>query len=190
MFASNHQKILMDTYDMSSENQRSEGLMWYSKAHSLSVNLSGGFSKEKKVGVVASLSPNNKWERNIVDADKLISKPSLNTKVCTFKDNRSKALRILKGNDKDIPNILNGRKIKSFYKNILNPYDASCNEVTIDLWMFRLFNLPNTPKNYEYLKDLIVFYARGLEYKPSDLQAILWVTIRDSYNKNRGGNRE
>lgn len=190
MFASNHQKILMDTYESASEIQKSEGLQWYSKANSLSLSLTNRISIPKRVGVVASLSPNNKWERNLVDADKLIKRPSLNTKVCTFKGNRRKALRILKGNDKEIPDILNGRKIKSFYKNILNPYDASCNEVTIDLWMFRLFNLPNTPKNYEYLKDLIVFYARGLGYKPSDLQAILWVTIRDSYNQNRGGKHE
>ena len=190
MFASKHQKILMETYKSASENQRSEGLVWYSKAHAMSTNLTNRFSKEKQVGVVASLSPNNKWERNIYDAISLIRKPSINTKVCTFKNNRRKALRILKGNDKDIPDILNGRKIKSFYKNILNPYDASCNEVTIDLWMFRLFNLSNTPKNYEYLKDLIVFYARGLGYKPSDLQAILWVTIRDTYNEKRGGKHE
>ena len=78
------------------------------------------------VGVVAALSPNNKWERNVTNADELIA-AFINgdhiesVKVSTYHTMKAKAWRILE----DMPDyaatkvILNGQKITCFFENIM-----------------------------------------------------------------------
>jgi hypothetical protein len=47
------------------------------------------------IGVIAALSPNNKWERNCIDAEAMIKTWSIGgdynmIKVCTFNPNKRK----------------------------------------------------------------------------------------------------
>jgi hypothetical protein len=68
------------------------------------------------MGVIASLSPNNKWERNCIDAEAMIKTWSIGgdynmIKVCTFNPNKAKAIAILEldmesVDTEAIPNIL------------------------------------------------------------------------------------
>lgn len=167
---------LLNIFSNASASQRSIGLNWYLDAHKIAKK--HGISHNKACGVISALSPNNKWNRNILDADKFIKEPSLETKACTYTVNRVKALKILSiENDSDISSILGGTKTKSFYDNILN---KNSEMVTVDLWMYRAAELPMSNKNYKLISDSIRSISSVVKLKPYQVQAILWVVIRDS----------
>jgi hypothetical protein len=75
------------------------GLHWYQRAHDLAVKFIheyDGLTMGQAVGVIAALSPNNKWERNCIDAEAMIKTWSIGgdynmIKVCTFNPNKRKA---------------------------------------------------------------------------------------------------
>ncbi len=78
------------------------------------------------VGVIAALSPTNKWERNIVDADTLCAAYvggdyMESVKVCTYKTMKEKAWSILRDNPnmQDTRAYLKGPKITDFFDCIL-----------------------------------------------------------------------
>ena len=58
----------------------------------------------------------------------------LNSKVCTFNSNKSKAIKILLSNDSDIETILKGNKLISFYRGIIGDTEA--------VWPTDTFNIP------------------------------------------------
>jgi len=103
---------------------RQIGMDWYSNAHGIVKRIAAdyGFSPEQIAGAMAALSPNNKWERNCVDTENLAKAiradlDPFETKVCTFKTNKAKAISILLGElDSDaICKVLNGQKVIAFY---------------------------------------------------------------------------
>ena len=54
------------------------GVEWYSRAHKLGVRLIhayDGLTLGQAVGVIAALSPNNKWTRNCINAEAMIKEP-------------------------------------------------------------------------------------------------------------------
>ena len=55
--------------------EKINGVQWYNVAQNASGAMAEryGISLETVAGVVAALSPNNRWERNLRDADNLIS---------------------------------------------------------------------------------------------------------------------
>tara|TARA_B110000902_G_scaffold181321_1_gene205323 strand:- start:208 stop:795 length:588 start_codon:yes stop_codon:yes gene_type:complete len=75
------------------------------------------------VGVVAALSPTNRWERNLVDADNMLAcyvegGYVEDTAPCTYKKMRDKAWDILQTNPHSIEDtafILRGPKITDFF---------------------------------------------------------------------------
>jgi hypothetical protein len=79
------------------------GLHWYQRAYDLGVKLIheyDGLTMGQAIGVIAALSPNNKWERNCIDAEAMIKTWSIGgdynmIKVCTFNPNKAKAVAIL-----------------------------------------------------------------------------------------------
>ena len=174
----------MYLYHSTTLEQKYLGLSWYSTARSHAQYLANkhGISLAKAAGVISALSPNNKWERNLLDADLFIQFPSLATKVCTYTANRIKALKILAvDNDSLIIEILGGTKTKSFYHNILN---EESDMVTVDLWMYRAAELSMSNKNYKIISNAIIELAMYQGLKPYQVQAILWGGIRDqSINK-------
>jgi hypothetical protein len=156
------------------------GKEWYEKAHIECQMISDVFSipLTKVVGVMASLSPNNKWQQNIKDTWKFLEKPHLNTKVCTFKSQRRKSLLILEsdGTDISIKRILNGPKTKNFYDNILH-YNSS-NLVTIDVWAYRSLDLVPSKKNFELAEKAYVEASYELNLRPHQVQAVVWGVVR------------
>ena len=60
-----------------------------------------GLNVETVAGVVSALSPNNKWDINIIDAENLIRAYLFEIeypKVCTFGTQRDKAIMMLENN--------------------------------------------------------------------------------------------
>lgn len=158
-----------------------QGNHWYNEAHVYCLLLSQKYnvSMLKVVGILAALSPNNKWERNIIDVESFLINPSDTVRVATYNANKRKAILIYNSNDSEIESILKGMKTTSFYKNILNPEET--NEVTVDLWMYRMINLKNTRRNYFLIKDMVNHIADNKQVPSNVIQANLWITYRRLY---------
>lgn len=151
-------------------------------------------------GVIAALSPNNRWERNIRDAEALIKAYSfgeeLDTiKVSTFGRNKQKALQILRG---ESPlDVLGGRKVRSFYQCIIGGEDVCIDGHAYSVWLGQRISTSSTPKISDKLYDKIAEDYRtatkqinqitGQDYRPSDVQAITWVVYRKLVNGELNG---
>jgi hypothetical protein len=178
-----------------------EGKEWYARAHRFGVQLIAAYdiTMGQAVGVIAALSPNNKWERNCADADRLInaylSDHDLSlTKVCTYNTNKQKAIDILSLDTESldseaIVSILNGRKITAFYRSIMGDPNAVC----VDGHAYSVFigqripttKTPNIGKGlYETIQRAYCLVADrsfeicGHKLTPTQVQAVTWVTYR------------
>ena len=143
------------------------------------------------IGVVSALSPNNKWERNIINAEDLctafINGQDMDSiKVSTYHKMKEKAWSILQSMpsyDETI-DILNGKKIVSFFRNI----SGDETDITIDGHARNIYyndkqglTTPNTNIKKNEYKDIQKAYARAskkLGIKAYELQAITWVAWR------------
>ena len=178
-----------------------EGKEWYARAHRFGVQLIAAYdiTMGQAIGVIAALSPNNKWERNCADADRLInayiSDHDLSlTKVCTYNTNKQKAIDILSLDtesldDEAIVSILNGKKITAFYRSIMGDPNAVC----VDGHAYSVFigqRIPTTKTPsisaslYETIQRAYCLVAYrsfeicGHKLSPTQVQAVTWVTYR------------
>lgn len=69
---------------------------------------------------------------------------------------------------------LSGPKVSAFYENITGNLDV----VTVDIWMFRYYNLKPSAKNYKIIERRVKRSAKRYGLKPAVLQAILWTACR------------
>ena len=174
------------------EDEIREGKAWYASAMEFAEYLSVTFNISKVVAaaVISALSPNNKWERNKIDAFNLIQafvngESMESVKVCTYTNNKRRAWAILSG---DIEMLRKARKTHAFALNV-GMMDESV--VTIDKWMLRAFVTTSqtpkdvqtsvTPLQYDRLSAHFCKLARSMGYKPYELQAVIWVTIRNRW---------
>ena len=83
---------ILAVFALATAGELQEGLDWYHRANRVAAEIASahGISLETAAGVIADLSPNNRWERNIVDAENIIRAYSIggaeeaqNGKVCT-----------------------------------------------------------------------------------------------------------
>jgi hypothetical protein len=186
---------------LSTEADIFEGKEWYARAHRFGVQLIAAYdiTMGQAIGVIAALSPNNKWERNCQDADKLInaylSDHDLSlTKVCTYNTNKQKAIDILSLDTESldseaIVSILNGRKVTAFYRSIMGDPNAVC----VDGHAYSVFigqRIPTTKTPsisaslYETIQRAYCLVADrsfeicGHKLTPTQVQAVTWVTYR------------
>jgi hypothetical protein len=172
---------ILKVYQQAEHADKAHGMGWYPYANFIARTYASefGITIEQAAGIISALSPNNKWERNLMDAYYLIQDPGV--KVCTFNSNKSKALAILDGaNPLDV---LRGRKTFNFYMNILDPYNPDF--VTIDFHAYNIFKGGRetkslTPKLYGEVSNAYIETAKELCILPNQLQAITWVTWRTS----------
>lgn len=166
-------------------SEKMAGMGWYPYANFYALNLSYKFDLpvEKIAGVISALSPNNKWERNVLDAESVcleyLGGPE--AKVCTYGLNKQKALSILNGTR--IEDVLKGNKTYAFYRNILDPSDKKY--VTIDFHAVNIYDLSLTKreikdKEYKRIAEEYIKTANMLNLLPNQLQATTWVTWRNN----------
>ena len=185
------------------------GCDWYRSAFQIADRISDkyGLPTETVAGVIAALSPNNRWERNIIDAEDMIKCWSaggtdddiLAVKVCTYTKMQEKALAILRfgsiltNASPSITAILNGPKIIEFFNCITNPL---LNDVCIDghaysVWFGQRLTMKQVPNIGKKLRqqiktdyvDACAFINDELNesFTPADIQAITWVTHKRIY---------
>ena len=187
---------------LASETDIHDGLYWYQRAYDLAVKFIhayDGLTMGQAVGVIAALSPNNKWERNCIDAETMIKTWNISgdynlVKVCTFNKNKQKAIDILNLDAESvdteaIANILSGQKVVAFYRSIMGDKNAVC----VDGHAYAIFigeriatsRTPSiTPKLYETIQRAYKLVADrshalcGHTLTPTQVQAVTWVTYR------------
>ncbi len=186
-------KNIIAIYKLANASEIKHGLTWYVNANTDCMRIANTLELPLHIviGVVSALSPNNKWERNIVNAEDLcnafINGQDMDSiKVSTYHKMKQKAWHILEkmpSYDETIT-ILNGKKIVSFFRNI----SGDETDITIDGHARNIYyndrqglTTPNTNiRKLEYL-DIQKAYLRAskkLGIKAYELQAITWVAWR------------
>ena len=192
---------IISVYRMATPEEKRDGIVWYANAYAdcKRIAVDCDVPIHIVVGVVAALSPNNKWDRNVTNARDLIEgylngDYVENIKVSTYNAMKNKAWSILEtmpDND-NVITILNGQKITSFYQNIMG-YDTC----TVDGHAKNIFygvrrGLTDDKTNVgkrEY-KEISQAYVdagkrvrvNGRPLKAFEIQAITWVVWRRIHN--------
>jgi len=181
-------------YQLATLTEKQDGITWYPSAKAIAVKLAERYSipAAQAVGVIAALSPRNRWERNVEDAESLIAafqaggaEQAMLTKVCTFGSNKAKAVKILESGLETLPtalDVLSGPKLREFASCI-----AGLPEVCIDghafcIWAANRTGLKDVPAiGVKLRREIKADYqaaADELGITPSACQAITWVTWR------------
>ena len=178
------------------------GQRWYTESFVIASRIAKlhDLSPIRVAAVIAALSPNNRWERNIQDAENVITafmhgndQDVLEVKCCTYNANKLKALAILKSESLDYEDILRGPKVIEFFHCISN---HSSDDVCIDghaysIWYGSRLTMKEVPNIGKKLRERIkqdynhatwfINQELGVDYLASQVQAITWVCHRRIY---------
>ena len=201
---SHNAREIVAKFTLATSQEVQLGCDWYPSALAIANRISDkyGLRTELVVGVIAALSPNNRWERNIIDAESIIKcwaaggtrTDMLNVKVCTYGKMKEKAVDILTPTDRPITEILNGKKLVEFFNCITNP---ALDDVCIDghaysVWFGQRLTMKDVPPIGKKLRatikqdyrDACTFINEELScfFTPADIQAITWVTHKRIHN--------
>ena len=156
---------------------------WYFRVNEYCQTISETYNVPliKVAGIMSALSPKNTFASNVKSLEAFIRTKG-NCKVSTYNGQKIKALTILNSPDSitidEVKKILGGLKTMAFFDNMLRPETSQ--DVTIDLWMIRHFDIKGslTPKRYKDASNKIKDLAKELNLLPHQVQAKLWVDIR------------
>jgi hypothetical protein len=192
---------VLRTLSTATDADVTEGLAWYVTAHSHACELADlhDITVRQAAGIIAALSPQPGWLTNLQLAATLCDDPDTNPGH--FADAYGKAHRILTEPDTDPADVLRGRKVRSFYANIVDPNRPG--PVTVDrhaidiLTGTRLFattpagKILERPGTYTYAAATYRAVARAIPHPflprslfPHELQAITWVAHRNAHYAN------
>ena len=182
-------------YQLATLTERQDGISWYPAADQIAIGLADRheISEAQAIGVIAALSPRNRWERNVQDADALIAAyiaggagQAMLTKVCTFNSNKAKAVRILglsraTGLD-PVLEILSGPKLREFASCIAGLPDVCIDGHAFCIWAANRTGLADVPAiGVKLRREIKADYktaADELGLTPSACQAITWCAWR------------
>lgn len=179
---------ILRTYELATPEQTARGLAWYESMNRWTHTVARlyNFTPEQTAGVIAILSPRNYLTRNLQDTIKVLTciRRGWNPGTISLhstNSNKYKAFQFARGELQTVPGI----KVSSFYDNILHPHTSA--RVTVDVWAIRVYLgdytcpvKPITPRLYRAIESEYIESARVLEISPVELQAITWVTARDT----------
>jgi len=193
----NYAQNIINVYHHANADEIAQGKQWYADAlqsaqaiadkHELPLHV--------VVGVIAALSPTNKWERNLVDADNMCDVfvsggYAEDCTPCTYKKMRDKAWCILEEMPEhaiDVDPILKGPKITDFFWCILGEVDVCV--IDGHAWCIA-HNDRRTMQEVPFIgvkkrRDLQNAYATAAEacgLTAYEMQAITWVTWKRMHN--------
>jgi len=186
-------KHILAIYKLANPSEIKHGLTWYVNAYTdcKNIALELDLPIHIVIGVTSALSPNNKWERNIINAKDLctafINGNDMDSiKVSTYHKMKEKAWHILEAmpSYEETITILNGKKIVSFFRNI----SGDEQDITIDGHARNIYyndrqglTTPNTSitkTEYCEIQNAYLRASKKLGIKAYELQAITWVTWR------------
>jgi len=174
-------------YNLATLEEIDQGKNWYKDAQNFAEYLSQKYSIDSYIcaSVISALSPNNKWDRNKIDAEEVI-KAHINghqdVKVCTYNSNKNKAFAILNGETIT-------EKSPKTHAFAMNVGLLSSEHITIDKWHLRACVTKEkadavescTAVQYRRIEKITSQLAKDLGMKGYELQAIIWVTIRNNW---------
>lgn len=186
---------VLGVYHLANASDRADGSNWYGVAYSVCDDIADryGVHVNTVAGVVAALSPRNRWGRNITDAENMVKlyaaggkDAAAGCKVCTFSHGKKKALQILAENITDpdaIRSVLKGPKLQEFFTCIVGDRPDVCIDGhAYSVWVGERISLADVPSINKKLRETIkadyMEAADVLGVSPSTLQAITWVTWR------------
>ena len=190
----NNVESIKAVFQLATLTERQDGVSWYPDARQIASNLADrhGIHPAEAAGVIAALSPRNRWERNVQDAEALIAayvaggpEQAMLTKVCTFGANKAKAVRILEAGvltDADVLAILSGPKLREFYSCIRGLADVCIDGHAFCIWAANRTGLKDVPAiGVKLRREIKADYATAadeLGYTAAALQAITWCAWR------------
>ena len=194
MTATNVQNIL-SVYNLANSADIATGLSWYPQAKKAAGIMAARYGIRQETtaaAVIAALSPRNRWERNLQDAENLIAafaaagaEGCAGIKVCTFGGNKAKAIKALQEvkTDEQALALLSGPKLKEFYSCI----QGINSEVCIDghayaIWFGERVTLANVPSiGVKLRREIKADYRQAAEIlgvSPAECQAVTWCAWR------------
>ena len=192
---------IIKVYKMATPEEKRDGVVWYANAYADCSRIALDLSVPVHIvtGVVAALSPNNKWERNVVNAHALIE-GHLNgdgiddIRVSTYNAMKRKAWHLLEEmpDHEGVIDILNGQKIVAFYRNIMGDDTCTVDGHAKNIYYGERHSLTDdktnvTKKEYKTISDAYVKAGKrvrvnGRSLKAFEIQAITWVVWRRVHN--------
>ena len=191
-----HERMIYNitcVYRDADEDQHAEGLLWYEQAkrEAYHIAMKHDVPVYIAVAVIAALSPNNKWARNLVNADALIGAfvngdGLLSVKVSTYNKMKQKAWDILAARPSynGAKAILKGQKITSFFCDIMGEFNVTIDGHARNIAYGERVSLTDDRTNigvreYRALQAAYEEAARRVGLMPYQLQAITWRVWRD-----------
>jgi hypothetical protein len=186
---------IISVYRDADATQYNEGLLWYSDAQRAAYDIAEKYDIAVYIvaAVIAALSPNNKWARNLVNADALIGAfirgdGLLSVKVSTYHAMKRKAWDILAARpDYDgAKAMLKGQKITSFFCDIMGEFNVTIDGHARNIAYGERVGLTDDRTNigvreYRALQAAYQEAARRVGLMPYQLQAITWRVWRDRH---------
>jgi hypothetical protein len=170
---------MRNTYDQCLEEELVNGKDWYKHANLFSFALSEKYkvSEMKVAGIIAALSPQKEWLHNKVLAEEFIRTKGKISKHTGMQSSKARNILNHAQSKEDIEIYLGGLKTINFFNNIYNP--SSKEHVTIDrhhIYLSVGFDAKScTPKQYKFLKQNTLIFAKEVDMIPSELQSVLWL---------------
>lgn len=171
-------------FNDATEDDLEAGIGWYATAHSLAQDIAYrcDMTVDQVAGVIAALSPQNRWPSNLIDAAAYCEaantgnpKPSART----FLLNQERAWVIANGTA-DWREVLKGPKVRAFAANI----SGNLEPVTVDLWATRAATgdpkagSPKNEKQRQAIQSAYAVLADETGLLPAQFQAVIWCVIR------------
>ena len=193
---------IMKMFNRASPETKRNGVAWYKRAkrECKKIAVDTGLPLWKVVGVVSALSPNNKWDRNILDARNLCEAYTTDAfanvwrvKVCTYGMMKTKALSILQlSNVGQAKQTLSGQKIVAFYECIMGEDSCCIDGHAKNIYHGIRYNLTDPKTNvtkgeFKLIRGAYIETAKainkklGTKYKAYHVQAITWVAWREMH---------
>ena len=163
---------------------------WYIEALRYAIKISDNVRDNKlcsrinkTIGVIAAVSPLKTWEHNKILALQIIR--GKRSGAFNFLIKKCELILRSGGSDTEIIEILNGKKIVSFYRNIKQQknvvtIDRHAVAIALNLEICRFSISDNV---YDKLSDCYIDVANEFNINPSLLQSITWAQFRNK-NKN------
>ena len=179
---------ITSVYNDADELQHAEGLLWYDQAKRAAYRMAVKHDVPVyiAVAVIAALSPNNKWSRNLTNADALIG-AFVNgdgidsVKVSTYHKMKAKAWDILAARPdyENAKRMLKGQKITSFFMDIMGEFNVTIDGHARNIAYGERVGLTDDRSNigvreYRGLQAAYEETAQRVGLMPYQLQAITW----------------
>jgi hypothetical protein len=184
-------------YRLATPQEVEAGLHWYDNAHAHACELSSlyGIPLRASAEIIAALSPNSRWERNVADAYSLCAVlssggPLESVRVQTYGKNRAKAGAIFRAAVAGLryDGILAGPKVTRFAVTIERPWES--HGITVDVHAFSVASGKRfTTKdvvigavNYRTCERAYLTVGAELGIAGHQVQAVTWIVWKRLHN--------